>query len=100
MRSTLDEHGVCDACRPGVADGTVILRRVGRDTVTALPVAVHPAPPVAECVTICPCTGEPVGTGDCDGECNRTADEPVIATQPEPKQRPVKRRWYRRIGRR
>lgn len=81
MRSTLDAQGVCDVCRPGVADGTIVLRRVGRDTVHAVPVAVAPfiRPDVPEPVT------EPVADV-------RIEFEVPIA---EPKQRPVKRRWWR-----
>lgn len=120
MRSTLDERGVCAVCAPDADAGTITLHPAGDD------IPAPPVPTVEVMTTVgaggvvdgphlvvrddtCPCTGQPIGTGDCDGSCAECEtlpdDHPLVEQRrrdgwtdggdAEPKQRPVKRRWWR-----
>lgn len=97
LRSTTDRNDVCDQCRPGAADGSIVL--ASRNVDTPVPARLLPddhmdddtVPPEAEAderasVTV---------VVDVDTPAMQDAIRQAVADA-EPKQRPVKRRWYRR----
>lgn len=106
LRGTLDDNRVCDGCRPGVADGTIV-------PVDALDLADKPGVPML------PEDTAPHCVGSCDEReprcwnCPNNGDDRATLTvkidtsdvdaaiqqavaDAEPKQKPVKRRWFKR----
>lgn len=92
LRSTLDNRGVCPQCKPKADAGSITLHPAGEGVpAPALPADPAPAPVEAPAAEPDPVPAPQMVAPPTEGWL--APNEPLAA---EPKQKPVKRRWWKR----
>lgn len=99
MRSVLDDRDVCAVCAPRADAGEITLHPAGE----VIPTAPVPEPVVADepLLGVAGFDEVPACFDGCANreprcaDCPNADDAPVAESTPDPKPKPVKRRWWR-----